>query len=370
MNFRNIKSPRAWIISDIHFGARNNNVQWLEIVKSYFYDFFIPQVKPNKKDGDILIMNGDLFDNRQSLNILVLNEVIFLFEKLSELFPNGIIVNTGNHDIYRKTSNEISSLIILKYLPNVHVIKQPTEIEVGNNKVMVMAWQYDSNAEKSIVEKTKADYIFVHQDIKGLYYDKKRIIDDGVSITQYAKFKRVYAGHIHYAQSKDNITLTGNPYQLTRSDRGNQKGIYIIDFDKNEETFIENTFSPKFVILYLDKIIEWKIGKLEELIKNNFVDIYVPSKYISKYSVNDLINYLSEMARTIEVIPYEEETKTYDDVDMEYAENLNILDLCKKYITDSQSDDDIKTRMHSKIEELYKRVQKDDYASDEINEEL
>ena len=44
-------------------------------------------------------------------------------ETLSDIFVDGIYILAGNHDVLRKTSNEISSLDVLKYIPNVNIIK-------------------------------------------------------------------------------------------------------------------------------------------------------------------------------------------------------------------------------------------------------
>ena len=71
MIVKNEKAKRAWVISDTHFGARNNNVEWLDRMISYFEDYFIPIVKKNYKPGDILIHCGDVYDNRQSINFQI-----------------------------------------------------------------------------------------------------------------------------------------------------------------------------------------------------------------------------------------------------------------------------------------------------------
>ena len=83
---------RAFLISDTHLGVRANSTEWLTYIKAWFYEDFIPTVKANWKPGDILIHCGDFFDNRQSINLLVLSESIALFEELSKLFPDGIYI--------------------------------------------------------------------------------------------------------------------------------------------------------------------------------------------------------------------------------------------------------------------------------------
>ena len=69
-----IKAKRAFIISDTHLGARSNSVEWLEVMRDWFYSDFLPRVEKEYRPGDILIHCGDVFDNRQSVNLLVLHE--------------------------------------------------------------------------------------------------------------------------------------------------------------------------------------------------------------------------------------------------------------------------------------------------------
>lgn len=109
-----IHAKRAFIVSDTHFGARSNSVEWIDEMMDWFYSDFIPKVKENYQPGDILIHCGDVFDNRQSVNLLVLHRAISLFEELSKIFVDGIYIIAGNHDVMRKTSNDVSSLDCLK----------------------------------------------------------------------------------------------------------------------------------------------------------------------------------------------------------------------------------------------------------------
>ena len=44
------------MITDTHFGIYLNNLdKWLNMMENTIYNFLIPQLKKNVKDGDILI---------------------------------------------------------------------------------------------------------------------------------------------------------------------------------------------------------------------------------------------------------------------------------------------------------------------------
>ena len=110
---------RVWVLGDLHFGVRSNSMEWLQIQKDFFENEFLPTLKKHYKPGDVLVQVGDTFDNRQSINIKVLNYAINIFERLGEILPVHIIV--GNHDIWAKKTNEITSIDSLKWIPNVQV---------------------------------------------------------------------------------------------------------------------------------------------------------------------------------------------------------------------------------------------------------
>ena len=57
------------MVSDSHLGCRSNSVLWLQIIEDYFFNFFIPLIKKEYKKGDVLYHLGDVFDNRQSVNL-------------------------------------------------------------------------------------------------------------------------------------------------------------------------------------------------------------------------------------------------------------------------------------------------------------
>jgi DNA repair exonuclease SbcCD nuclease subunit len=356
-----INAKRAFIVSDSHFGARSNSVEWLDEMMDWFDNDFIQKVKEDYRPGDILIHCGDVFDNRQSVNLLVLHRGIRLFEKLSEIFVDGIYVIAGNHDVMRKTSNDVSSLDCLKYIPRVHILKEPVVANIGENRVFFMPWRTNDEEERKCIAKynvERLDYLFCHTNIRSLHFDNYREVDEGLSVTELKEFKRVFAGHIHWGQQKGNVTMVGNPYQMTRSDATNRKGFYLLEFESNDLHFFENNYSPKFVRLYLNKYIDKTVEDLKNECRNNRVDLYVPSSYLMRYQINPIIDILSEITKKLEVIPYEADL--YDEVDegsLSDEGSFNIISLCEKYISSVKTIEfDTKERIMSKINSIYQET--------------
>jgi len=341
---------RTFILSDSHFGARSNSAEWLEIMLDWFYSDFLVKIKNEYRPGDILIHCGDFFDNRQSINLGVVHESIKLFEILSSIFVDGIYILAGNHDVLRKTSNEISSLDVLKYIPNVNIIKDATKI---TDEILLMPWQSSVADEQEVLDLNDASYLFCHTNIANLKFDKNRKVEEGLSIENLKKFKRVFTGHIHTGQIKDNIVVVGNSYQMTRSDMNNKKGFYLLDFTSNELTFFENKTSPRFIAIYLHQFLEKPISELKKLCKGNRVDLYIESNLLVKCQITPIVDIISELAIKLDIIPFESTTNLADEQQI-METNFNILTLCQHYIGKlSAYDEPFKNKLINKVRDLY-----------------
>ena len=350
-------AKRIFILGDVHIGIRANSMEWFEITKSYFEDFFIPMLKEHVKPGDVLVQLGDMFDNRQSVNLKFNNYAIDLFTRIGQIIETHIIV--GNHDIYFKNSNDVSSLDSFKFIPNVHVYKEPRLLDFGKAKCLMLPWCSTPKQETEILNsfKNKADYVFSHSEMAGLMLNKKVKQEHGTSINSFSTYKRVYSGHIHYSQSNKNIVMVGNAYQMTRSDCDNVKGVYLLDLETGEHKFIENNFTPKFVKLNLIKIIDKTIDEIKDIMRNNFVDMYIASDIPVKYNLSSFMAMVQNEARKIEPNIYDE--KTYIDIDNISEEiqngykNFNVVNLCNTFIDSMNVDKQNKDKLATEIAKLY-----------------
>lgn len=345
------------MISDTHLGCRTNSVMWIDLIKGYFYDFFIPLIKKEADpNNDVLYHLGDVFDNRQSINLAVQNLAIELFDELTHYFKEIRII-VGNHDIMKKNSTDITSVDCLKYIPKIFVHKTATinTYNIGQKtiKCALMPWQVDENEELEFLSK-KADYLFCHAEIKGhqMTNSTHNVVEGGVEIKEFAGYKRVYSGHIHYGQHKPgtNIVYVGNPYQMTRGDISNEKGIYCLELETDKETFYKNTYSPIFLKFYIDEILEMPLSEFFEKIKGNFVDILVPSSYMGKYDINKLIVLCSEYAKRLDIVVNDNDR--IDNIE-EMQSEFNIMNIAKQYISNTSYDDELKEKLLNSFITLY-----------------
>ena len=258
---------RVWVLGDLHFGVRSNSMEWLEIQKDFFENLFLPTLKKHYKPGDVLVQVGDTYDNRQSINIKVLNYTVNLFERLGKILPVHIIV--GNHDIWAKKSNEITSIDSLKWIPNVQVYTDPIMYNWSDRKILLMPWRRDSAHEaETLADNPTSEIVFCHSEVRGIYLNSKVKNQHGNESNIYDKYTRVYSGHIHYRQNKNKLLMVGVPYQLTRSDMNNPKGFDLVDLETMEETFFENHISPKFLRYNIKMLYDIPLGNFKKQIEN------------------------------------------------------------------------------------------------------
>jgi DNA repair exonuclease SbcCD nuclease subunit len=351
-----INAERIIFTSDWHFGIRSNNLEWFEIAKDYFENFFLPWLDKNVKDGDVFYCLGDVFDNRQTMNLMVASYAIDLFERIGQRLPVYIIV--GNHDIYRKNTNDISSVDILRHIKNVTVYKEPEVHEFKNAKCLLMPWRRDKDHEKETLSSfKKIDYVFCHSEVRGLRTNPNPYVlhEGGNSVEVFSDYKGMYSGHIHYSQRNKNVTFVGNIFQMTRSDRNNPKGIWTLEPNTGVETFVENDYSPKFVKHTIESLFDKTIEELREEFKNNFVDIKVDRATFSNYNVSLLLNLLEGSARSIQTEVFEKDGDEISSED-EMSSDYDIMNISKKFIDTCSYDDKIKERLLTSIESLYQKV--------------
>ena len=240
---------KVYMITDTHFGIYLNNLdKWMNMMESTFYNYVIPYLKENAKPGDILIHLGDLFDNRTSLPIIIINKVEKILKEISDIIPLHIMV--GNHDLWNKGSNEVNSVRMFSYMnKNITVYENTTTIEINNQKLVLMPWVEKRLDMIKELGSNPGDYLFCHSDLNGCKMHLNSVAHrnaDKIDVENFSGYKDVFSGHIHLVQQNKNFRFIGSLYQMDRNDTGDQKGITILDLNTGEVGFHKNDYSPVF----------------------------------------------------------------------------------------------------------------------------
>lgn len=364
----NDKARRVWFITDTHLGVRNNSNEWIDYIRSYFFDWFFPLIKENWKPGDVLMHLGDYYDSRQSVNLKVLNLGVEVAEELSNLFPDGIYFIIGNHDIWGVSSNGVNSLKSIKWIPGINIFEEPETLLMGDKRFFMMPWRKDHAEEESTLDSADPhDYLCCHADIRGLNFNRHIQVEDGASADKFKKFTRVYSGHIHYSQSHENIKMLGSPYEITRSDMGNKKGITLLDLASGEEEYFENDFSPKFKRFYFDDILNSTPEMLEPQFRNNFVDIMVDPRMALKAPLN-IITETIQTQRRLNFHPYDPDNagllqSNIMDTD---GRQFSVIDFINEYVGSMEIDQETRDKIKKTLSRLYHKIVENDQEKKEI----
>lgn len=257
---------KVYMITDTHFGIYLNNLdKWMNMMESTFYNYVIPYLKENAKPGDILIHLGDLFDNRTSLPIIIINKVEKILKEISDILPTHIMV--GNHDLWNKGSNEVNSVRLFGYMnKNISVYENTTTIDVAGQKLVLMPWVEKRLDMIKELNSNPGDYLFCHSDLNGCRMHLNSVAHrnaDKIDVENFGGYKDVFSGHIHITQQNKNFRFIGSLYQMDRNDTGDQKGITILDLNTGEVGFHKNDYSPVFRKFRV--ITEEDIDKLDEV---------------------------------------------------------------------------------------------------------
>jgi len=325
------KTDQVIFLSDVHFGVRNGSIEWVDNISDYFYKFFIPLVKDQITGGKnpCIVIAGDYFDNRQSIDINVLNRAMDVMEAIAQICP--VYVMLGNHDLYKKSETDITSLRPMTNIKNVTVIDKEFILNVGGVKFMLNSWIGDFKAENKLIaeNKDKYDYLVFHTELSGMTYDNNRPIIGGLNMDIVDDNCRILSGHIHKRQESKKGLYFGSPYHLTRSDIGNKKGVYIYDIKdcKAYRTFYENNYSPEFISVNFADLgrnpDDWK-----DVVNNNYVDITFKEKELDVVNVNKFIDELTKkwFPKKIEV-SIEREPVNIHSEEVTIDENGEVIDL-------------------------------------------
>jgi DNA repair exonuclease SbcCD nuclease subunit len=271
------------IIGDTHLGLGypNSVDKWFKVHQEYFNNFLIPLIKREMTKDDLIIHCGDLFDNRSVVPINILNYAQSILEEMSQICPVNILI--GNHDLYTKATNDVNTVKLYKYIPNIVVYEEPTKIDFMGKSILMLPWVEKRKDQIEVLKKySGCDYLFCHSDLNGAKMHLSSVAHknlDKIDVEDFSGYKNVYSGHIHILQRNKNFTFVGNNFEMDRNDLGNQKGIFILDTIDGTERFIPNNVSPRFKKMYVRS--EEDILSLEEVsTKDFYVDLIISSSLL------------------------------------------------------------------------------------------
>lgn len=285
------------IITDQHFGARNDSIQCLDYYQNFYDNIFFPTLE-QRGIKHILIL-GDTFDRRKFINFNTLARAKKMF--FDRAYTEGILITmiAGNHDTYFKNTNDVNSPeLTLSNYDNIVIVSRPETINIHGVPVCFLPWICADNYVDSMneIKNTKADLCMGHLEITGFAMYRGVESHDGLSKESFDKFGMVFSGHYHHRSDDGHIYYLGNPYELTWQDYKDPRGFHIFDLNSHDLEFIQNTYSLFERFEYDDTAFDpdgidtsFATDKYVKIIVVNKSDYYKFDKFITRvYTKNPL----------------------------------------------------------------------------------
>ena len=262
------------LITDQHFGVRNDNEHFINHYKKFYGQVVIPFIKASGIKE--IISLGDTFDRRRYINFHSLDEAKEMwFDQLIKLGCNHTML-IGNHDIYYKNTLKVNAPHEILGEYKFDVIDKPTTKSYDGTDILMLPWICDDNKSEvfEAVQRSKAPVCMGHLELNGFEAHPGHIMESGMDGTFFNKFKRVFSGHYHQKSTKGNISYLGNPYQLYWNDYGCKRGFHVFDTTTLKTTFYRNPFDIFYKLYYNNGV---SIPESEDL-KGSFVKLIVEEK--------------------------------------------------------------------------------------------
>jgi hypothetical protein len=253
------------LITDCHYGIRNDSIAFLDMNKKFFDTIFFPYLENN--NIDTIVNLGDLLDRRKYVNIYTAHRLIedFITPTYKRNYAYHHIL--GNHDTHFKNTNKVNSVskLIGDLYPIYHTA---TEITLYDTKILFVPWICQDNREETFekIKSTNSQICFGHLELHGFEMFKGNFATHGDDSKIFnERFDITCSGHYHHKSSSSGIHYLGSHAQFTWSDYGDERGFHIFDTETRSLEFIKNPYD-----MFIKEIYDDSDTNLETLLDNNF----------------------------------------------------------------------------------------------------
>ena len=346
------------IITDTHFGARNDNTNF----NDYFYQFYEGQFFPFLQQNNIktVIHLGDVMDRRKFISYRIAKDFRERFILPFNHLGIQLHMLVGNHDIFFKNTNDVNSLTELlgARFNNIHLYAEAQEVTFDGLPILFMPWINSTNYIYSMgmIDETKADICMGHLDINGFAMNKGQILaEHGYDKSTFRRFDTVMSGHFHHKSDDGQIFYLGTPYELYWNDYNDPKGFHVFDTETRELTRIENKLTIFDKIWYDDTENNYENVDVRKYDKKYIKLIVVNKKDLYQFDrfVDDLLRADTHEVKIIEDFSDLDASTVSDDI-VENSEDT--MTLLNKYVDELQVNLD-KPRLKNTMKSLYTEAQ-------------
>ena len=344
------------LITDTHFGARNDNQNFNE----YFFQFYENQFFPYLKEHNItnVVHLGDVMDRRKYVSYRIAKDFRERFiDKFEDINFHMLV---GNHDTFYKNTNEVNSLqeLVDGRHKNITVYEKSTEVEFDGCKILFVPWINTENMSHTMkmLQTSDAQICMGHLELNGFEMQKGLVMDHGWDKQEFKRFDMVMSGHYHHKSDDGQIFYLGTPYEIYWNDWNDPKGFHVFDTEKRELERIVNPYTIYSKIYYDDTVSIFDDNHDMSAYKNKYVKLVVVNKkdlYQFDKFVDRLLQADCHEVKIIEDFSELDASNVSDDIVENTEDTMTLLE---RYIDDLPIDLS-KDRLKNTTRELYIEAQ-------------
>lgn len=345
-------SNKIAVITDLHLDAHKGDERYWNYFSKFYNKTFFPYLKEHNIE-DILIL-GDVIDNRKMIDFNVLRRIREEFFKVLNNYRVNIIL--GNHDVYYRTTNEVSSLeSLLNEYENITVHKKPIELFLQGTKFFLLPWVNNFNEKEFLEEmnKSNAEILCAHLEINRGEMYKGVFCEKGLDSSLFSKFKQVWSGHFHHRNKLENIQYIGNPYELYWNDYGDERGFSVFNPITKTLKFIKNPFSIYSQIIYDDKENNYRSFDYSEY-NEKFIKVFVKRKNSNNIHNKFIENLYKNGVYDVKIIDNINEFNP-DEITIKDIKIKSTIDIFNDYIDEIDIETN-KLDLKNEIKDLYEEA--------------
>jgi len=345
------------LITDTHWGVRNDNIAFMDNSKKFLDEVFFPYLDTN--NVRTVVHLGDLVDRRKYLNHYTMHRLMNDF--LIPLDNRNINCHfiAGNHDTYFKNTNEINAIENIlgdRFEDNFTSYQRfPREFNFDGTPVLMLPWICDENrlACMDKIKNTPAQIVMGHLELAGFEMHKGSMVSHGDDRSSFDRFDLVLSGHYHHRSGDGTIHYLGSHAEFTWSDYNDPKGFHILDTETRNLTFIENPYKIFKKVWYNDADATFLNSDIDYFqYKNCMLKVIIQEKTNLFWFDKFIENIESETPLEIQIVEDHLNLNLEEDSDI-VNEAESTIDIFKKYINGFDEKTVNKDKLEKKIVELY-----------------
>lgn len=261
------KAKKVAMFTDIHWGVRGNSVQH-NLDNLDYLDWFISSLP---SDLTHIAFLGDWFENRSAVNVQTLSMSANGIAKLDKLGV-PIMFITGNHDLYKRNTRDIHSLTIFGNVKNVTLVEEPVSLN-GEQLFLPYIFDHEYAALVDVINEHSSAY--GHFEFNGFVLTgHSTLMEHGQDHRLINKPKKVFTGHFHKRQVRDNIVYIGNTFPTNYGDAGDKaRGMALYDVEADKVEFKDWPDCPTFSKVKLSDVIAERWAPTSKMRAKCVVDV-------------------------------------------------------------------------------------------------